>query len=178
MATVQSIPKYDFLAKSFHWLIVAMLTVEFVVGWIMPGLRGATPSTLMSFHMSFGITIVAVMLLRFLWRFRQPVFPPEPKTPKWQEISGNVTHYLLYVLVATLPVTGWWLASAHGWSVTVFNLFTLPALVSGSSTEYLADIVHIGTGIVVLGLIGLHVLAALYHYYIVKDKVLQRMLPQ
>ena len=170
---------YDAWAKSFHWLVVVLLAIEFAVGWLMPGIdESVTPAQLMNFHMSFGIAILAVMFLRFVWRFKQPVFAKEPGTPHWQEAIGSLTHYLLYIVVIALPLTGWWLASAHGWPVTLFNLFTLPPLVSGSGTEQLADVVHIGTGVVVLGLIGLHVLAALYHYFILKDRVLQRMLPR
>jgi len=156
-----------------------MLTVEFLTGWLMPDMhRYVTPAGLISFHMSFGIAILLVALTRLLLRFILPVPALERGSPWWQEMAAKWTHYLLYALVIILPITGWWLASSHGWTVTLFGLFTLPPLVQSSNTEYLADVVHVGTGIIVLGLIGLHVLAALYHYYVLKDKTLQRMLPQ
>ena len=172
--------QYNSVSKIFHWLIVVMLLIEFAVGWLMPGIRRSiTPAGLMSFHMSFGIVILGVMLLRILWRFLYPVPAPAPSSPWWQELVSTWTHYLLYASVIVLPLTGWFLASIYGWSVTVFNLFTLPSLISPNvSLERWAVYAHVLTAAGVVGLIGLHVLASLYHYYIVKDKVMQRMLPQ
>lgn len=176
---MRSTNRYHSITKSFHWLIVLMLTIEFAVGWLMPGIRrGVTPAGLVSFHMSFGIAILLVAVMRLLLRFMLPVPALEKGSPWWQELAAQWTHYLLYALVILLPITGWWLASSHGWTVTLFGLFTLPPLVQSGATEYLADVMHVGTGIVVLGLIGVHVLASLYHYCILKDKTVQRMLPQ
>jgi cytochrome b561 len=179
MFYMQLTDKYHSITKSFHWLIVLMLTIEFAVGWLMPDIRrGVTPAGLVSFHMSFGICILLVMLARLLLRFILPVPTLEKSGPWWQNVAAKWTHYFLYALVIVLPITGWWLASSHDWTVTLFGLFTLPPLVTGTATESVADTIHVGTGILVLGLIGLHVLAALYHYYFLKDKTLQRMLLQ
>jgi len=171
--------KYHPLSKTFHWLLVVMLAVQFTVGWIMPGIRrNMTPSELISFHMAFGITILGVVLLRLIWRLIYPVPDPEPGMPQWQEQAARTVHYLLYATIIALPLTGWWLASANGWSVSVFGIVTLPALVAPSpSMEHLADIAHVGTVVIAVIIIGAHVLAALYHYFVLKDKVLQRMLP-
>jgi cytochrome b561 len=178
-STIEHPSVYHPISKFFHWLIVVMLAIEFGVGFIMPGIhRSVTPAELVSFHMSFGICILGVMLLRLLWRLVYPVPAPEPGMPRSQESAASAVHYLLYASVIALPITGWWLASAHGWSVTVFNIITLAPLVAASSAmERLADLTHIATATIVAALIGLHILAALYHYFILNDKVLERMLP-
>lgn len=156
-----------------------MVGVEFVAGWLMPEIRkGITPEGLISFHMSFGIVILATMVLRFLWRLISPPPASEPTISHWQEFLSNATHSLLYVFVIALPISGWWIASTHGWVVSVFGTITLPALaVVNVSMGRTAITVHVLLATTVALLIGIHVLGALYHYFIEKDKVLQRMIP-
>lgn len=165
--------------KSFHWLVVALLAVEFAAGWLMPDLRrGVTPAGLLSFHMSFGVVILAVMFARLMWRLGSRVPIAEPASPWWQELAAQWTHYLLYIFTILLPVSGLWIASTHGWSVNVFGIGTLQPLVTpDANMTRLADLTHIAIITVVLALIAAHVAAALYHYFILKDTVLQRMLP-
>src|SRR5258708_15064212 len=60
---------YGTTAKVFHWLIVALLVVQYPLGQFMPDIhRGMTPGDAMTFHISFGITILAVMVSRLCWR--------------------------------------------------------------------------------------------------------------
>ena len=57
---------YGATAKVFHWLIVALLMVQYPLGWFMPDIhRGMKPGDAMTFHISFGITILALIVLRF-----------------------------------------------------------------------------------------------------------------
>ena len=65
---------YGKTAKVFHWLIVALLVVQYPIGWFMPDIhRGAQPGSAMVFHVSFGLTILALIVLRFGWRITHPV---------------------------------------------------------------------------------------------------------
>jgi cytochrome b561 len=64
---------YGTTAKVFHWLIVALLSVQYPLGWFMPEVhRGMKPSDALTFHVSFGITILALIVLRLLWRIAIP----------------------------------------------------------------------------------------------------------
>jgi cytochrome b561 len=70
--------EYDTGAKSFHWLTVVLLGSQFIIGWIMPGVRHDTqPQGLISLHFSMGIVILAVTAARLLWRLAFGV--PRPK---------------------------------------------------------------------------------------------------
>ena len=61
-------PGYDAVAKALHWLVVALLGAEFIIGWTMPDIRrGTKPEGLISLHVSFGLPILFVIVLRFLW---------------------------------------------------------------------------------------------------------------
>ncbi len=170
--------RYDPVAKSLHWLVFALVLVQFVIAWTMPEIRrGVVPERLINLHLSFGVLIMAVVLIRLVWRRLHPVAPANEGIPPWQERLAIAAHWLLYALLLVLPVLGWAAASARDWTVRVFDLVTLPRLVpSEARIGFIAGDVHVVLSWVLLGLIGLHVAAGLYHYFVRRDRVLQRML--
>ena len=171
--------QYDSTAKMFHWLIVALLVVQYPIGWLMPDIhRGMTPGAGMILHISFGILILVLILLRFLWRLTHPV-TPESSLPPWQRLGAEVVHWLLYALVLATTLTGWLFASFRGWSVSFFYLVPLPMLASDNAAAgRMIDGLHQAMGWALLVFVGLHVLAALVHRFIYRDRVMQRMLPR
>ncbi len=172
--------RYSSTAKWFHWLIVCLVGLELLIALVMPRVRRVTtPSMLINLHMSFGVLIIVVMLLRLLWRMTHPVPPLPRRTRGWQILAAYLMHYLLYILLFLIPFAGWVWANALGWQVTVFGLFTFPAFVpKGSPFLSLAATTHLYLTVTICILIALHVLASLYHWYVKKDDVLERMLPE
>jgi cytochrome b561 len=170
--------EYGTTAKVFHWLIVALLVVQYSIGWLMPDIhRGMKPGAPMAFHISVGITILILIALRFAWRLIHPVAPETSLAP-WQRLSSGAMHWLLYALVLTTTVSGWLFASFRGWSVPFFYLFPMPMLASDNASAGKAiDGLHQAMEWTLLVLIGLHVAAALAHLFIYRDRVMQRMLP-
>ncbi|MGA8970780.1 MAG: cytochrome b/b6 domain-containing protein, partial [Pseudolabrys sp.] len=91
---------YSSTAKSLHWLIVALLTAQFIVAWTMPHIGRNTPvTTLISLHFSFGIIILAVAIARLVWRATHAEPAPLDGLPPWQVQSARVSHWLLYILL-------------------------------------------------------------------------------
>jgi cytochrome b561 len=170
---------YHPITKSFHWIVVALVGVQFLVGWIMPDIRGnSSPEALVSFHMSFGLVILLVMLLRVLWWATHPNPRLLTGSPWWQNLTAKLVHYALYILLVILPITGWLIASARGWSVNLFGLFNAPNLIAPNpSSIQLYVAAHVATVLLVALLIAGHAFMVLYHHFIVKDTVLKRMLP-
>src|SRR5438309_8419 len=120
---------YGPVAKVLHWLVAAILVGQFALGWLMPAIRrGMEPGLAMHTHISIGIVVLALMVVRLLWRLTHPV-PPEPELPKWQRHASITVHWLLYLMVLVTTITGWLYASARGWSLAFFSLAPLPALV-------------------------------------------------
>lgn len=169
---------YGTVAKIFHWLIVALLLVQYPLGWLMPDVhRGMTPGAGMTFHISIGITILTLIVLRFAWRLMHPV-APESSLPPWQRVTSEATHWLLYLLVLATTITGWLFASFRGWSVRFFYLVRMPMLASDNAAAGKAiDGLHQVMEWTLLVVIGIHVAAALIHLFIYRDRVMQRMLP-
>jgi len=170
--------QYGTPAKIFHWLIVALLAVQYPIGWLMPDThRGMSPGAGMTFHISIGLTILLLTTLRFVWRLTHPV-APESSLPAWQRLSSEAVHWLLYVLVLATTISGWLFASFRGWSVSFFYLVPLPMLASDNAAAGRAiDGLHQAMEWALLVTIGIHVAAALAHIFIYRDRVMRRMLP-
>jgi len=170
--------QYGPTAKVLHWLIVALLAVQYIIGWLMPDIhRGMKPGAGMTFHISVGMTILVLIVVRFAWRLTHPV-APETSLPPWQRLSSEVVHWLLYVLVLATTVTGWLFASFRGWQVSYFYLFPVPMLTSDSAAAGKAiDGLHQAAEWTLLVFIGIHIVAALAHIFYYRDRIMQRMLP-
>jgi len=170
--------QYGSPAKTLHWLIVALLVVQYLIGWLMPDIhRGMQPGTAMMFHISFGVVVLALTAARFAWRLTHPV-APESSLPPWQRLSSEAVHWLLYLLVFLTTLTGWFFASMRGWTIRFFGLVDLPMLTAANSPVGRAlGRWHETLEWTLLGLVGLHVAAALAHLFIYRDGVMARMLP-
>lgn len=167
--------KYDPFARSLHWLIVALLAAQYVVAWTMPEIhRGMQPVGLIAVHLALGTSIIAVMIVRVLWRLLRK----EPGVVQGTAFTRSVayfTHSLLYLLLIVQPLMGWANASSRGWQVALLGI-DLPALApTGSAIGHKLGDIHGALSWVMLGLIGLHVAAALYHHFILRDGVLRRV---
>lgn len=170
---------YTGTAKALHWTIVALLIVQFIAAWTMPDIKRDTkPDTLINLHISVGVLILFVAVLRLTWRAGHPEPPPEDGLPPWQVQSARAVHWLLYALLFVLPVLGWLNACWRGFSVIMFGL-ELPKLLATRAPggDWTGDVHALLATYGLLTLVGLHVAAALYHYFSRRDGVLQRMLP-
>jgi cytochrome b561 len=173
------IASYTSTAKSLHWLILALLVVQFTAAWTMPHIGRNTPVTaLISVHFTMGIVILAVAVVRLGWRATHGEPEPEAGVPRWQTTLARIVHWLLYLLLFILPIIGWINASWRGMPIVMFGL-ELPHLVAAPAAGWgwTGDVHSLLANYLLLALVGLHVAAALYHYFIRRDGVLQRMLP-
>ncbi|HET9716911.1 MAG TPA: cytochrome b [Pseudolabrys sp.] len=171
--------RYTSTAKTLHWLVVGLLAAQFIFAWTMPHIGRNTPvATLISLHFTFGIIILAVAVIRLAWRATHAEPMPLEGLPPWQVQTARFVHWSLYALLFVIPVLGWINASWRGMPVVMFGL-ELPRLVGvrSSGWRWTGDVHIILANYVMLTLVGLHVLAGLYHYFIRRDRVLQRMLP-
>lgn len=170
-------PGYDGVAKLLHWLVVVLIAAQFVIGWTMPDIhKGTLPDGLIAWHLGVGATLIAAVVLRIVWRLtHRPV--PVVLSP-FHNFVSHVTHGLLYLALVVVPVLGWANASSRGWSVRLFGVLPYPAISSvGSPVGHEMGDIHGYLAWVLLALIGLHVLGALFHRFVLRDQVLQRMLP-
>lgn len=171
---------YGCVAKTLHWLIALGIISLLTVGLYMTGLeKGEFRGQVYGVHKATGILILVLVVVRIIWRNMnvQPKLPAD--IPAYQKFAAHFLHYNLYVLMLLIPLSGWTMSSAGGHPVSFYGLFTVPPLV-GEDKELggLAREAHWILAYIIIALISLHILAALYHHFIVKDEVLKRMLPE
>jgi cytochrome b561 len=169
--------QYGTTAKALHWTVVTFLVVQYAIGWLMPDVHAGPPGVPMTWHISIGTVILALIVARLLWRVMHPV-APESSLPPWRRITSEAVHWLLYLLVLLTTLSGWLFASARGWSVFWFFGPPLPMLTSGNhSLVELLDGWHQNFMLTLLAVAGLHVIAAFVHLFYYRDGVMWRMLP-
>lgn len=179
MALRNSDTSWGAVAKFLHWAVALAVIGLCIVGFVMQELPPSiTKIKVFALHKSFGITVLALVVLRLVWRLidRRPPLPAD--MPGWQRALSSITHGLLYVLLLAMPLSGWLYNSASNFALRWFDLFSIPAL-SGPDPELkaLAHSLH-SYGFYLLGLLfALHVGAALKHHYVDRDNTLRRMLP-
>ena len=172
MANAQS---YTSTAKFLHWLIVVLLIAQFIFAWTMPHIGRNTPvTTLISLHFTFGIILLIVAAVRLAWRATHSEPAPLDGVPPWQVLGARVVHWLLYVLLFVVPILGWINASWRGMPIVM----ELPKLIGTRAPGWgwTGDVHALLANYLMLTLVGLHVLSGVYHHYIRRDRVLQRML--
>nr|WP_201695213.1 cytochrome b [Paraburkholderia hiiakae] len=167
--------RYDLVARLLHWLVVALVAAQFVIGWTMPDVhRDTRPVGEIAWHLGVGTALLAAMACRLVWRATHRP-PPDNQAPLMRAVAA-LTHLGLYALLIAVPVLGWINASSRAWNVTLFGAIPLPALSpAGSSFGHAMGDVHSVLAWVLFALICLHVAAALFHRFVLNDRVLQRM---
>ena len=168
---------YDRVARLLHWLVVALIAAQFLIGWIMPDVGRDTQQVgLVAWHLSVGAALIAAVVARIAWRLTHRA--PASTLPPTLSAVSRATHFLLYVFLILVPLLGWANASSRGWHVKLLGAVGLPALApTGSPIGHAMGDVHSALAWVLLVLIGMHVGAALFHRFVLKDNVMQRMMP-
>jgi cytochrome b561 len=139
--------------------------------------RGDTPGAAMTIHVSLGIVILVLIVLRLMWRLTHPV-APKSSLSTWQRLTSVAVHWMLYALMLATTVTGWLFASFRGWSISFFYLLPLPMLASDNAAAgKFINGWHQAMEWSVLLFIGAHVAAAMAHLFVYRDRIMQRMLP-
>ncbi|RZL86852.1 MAG: cytochrome b [Variovorax sp.] len=169
------------VAKFFHWLVAALIFTQFALGWLATSWRlSPTKLDLFVWHKSIGMLVLALVLMRLLWRLATPTPTPAlpADMPAWERAAARLSHVLLYAVMIAMPLTGWITSSAAGVPFSIFWLIPLPAIVGPDEhTAELAALAHFSLGLGFAALLVLHIGAALRHHFIKRNNVLVRMLP-
>ncbi|GGC11303.1 cytochrome b [Novosphingobium endophyticum] len=167
--------KYNRGARALHWIIAVLVIINLALGLLHDPLEKVVQ--LIPLHKSIGLTVLILTLGRIGWRLSWTRPPWPGSVTPFERGVAVTTHFLLYVLMLALPLTGWVFSSAGKYPLTFFGLFPWPKLPISKDNPLagLAHEVHEVFGFVMLGLVVLHVLAALRHHFLLKDRVLRRM---
>jgi cytochrome b561 len=158
------------------------------MGWTMTSLPPGSylQFSLYQWHKSVGMTILALSVLRLVWRLLHKPPPLPASMPAWEMRAAKATHAFLYALLIVLPITGWAVVSASPLNIptVLYGVLPLPHLPVISeledkrAAESALALVHDIAGWILLILLAGHIGAALRHHFLVHDDVLVRMLPR
>jgi cytochrome b561 len=170
---------YDNVAVALHWTTALLVVVQFVLAITWDDFPKPTQESMQSLHVSLGVLLTAVIIARIVWRL-MPGHQMSSLEVGWVRIASKGVHYLLYALLVAQATTGFLFRWAQGHPVSFFGLFGIPGPFGAVDrpTRHLLHSIHeyVGWAIVIIAF-G-HALAALYHHYVLKDRVLRRMLPK
>jgi cytochrome b561 len=176
----KTMTRYSAPTQILHWLTAIVVLVAFVYG---PGgaeerVYSAARDFDRQLHETLGLCVLALVVLRLLWRAVDKRPEPAP-VARWMSLAAGGVQAALYVLLFTVPLTaisGAWL---EGHPLTLLGGVEVPALVAKSHAlgAKIAE-VHTWLGDTIVWLAGLHTAAGLFHHYVLKDNTLRSMLPQ
>lgn len=171
--------RYGLVARALHWSIGALIVAQLVLGfWTFEFMeRTAERSANVNLHKALGVMLLIMVLARIAWRFYDRA-PPLPASISAQERTGaRLGHMLLYILMLAMPILGLLTSDTGGRATEVFGLFTVPVMVGEDEGlhEFFEDAHKVGA--YALGvLIVAHFASAMYHRFVRRDGVAERML--
>jgi cytochrome b561 len=173
--------RFDQASMLLHWLTVLLIVVQFTSIWAHEavGHQSNLGAMLLSLHRSSGVLTWFVTVMRLVWRRYFAYLPAFPQSmPQFQQIAAKANEYGLYALLLTMPITGLVRVLLRGQPFDLL-LWHVPALLKADpEMRSLFVVAHeIGATALML-LIALHASAALFHRLVLRDDVLQRMLPR
>lgn len=170
--------RYTKVAIWLHWLIGLAVIANIGLAMLTEGLPRETQRAAMDVHKALGITVLALTIVRILWRLGHKPPPLPASTPAWQKLLSRIVHFLFYALLILLPLSGWVWMSAADRPIDFFGLATIPTIVAPN--EGLADVMHDRhevLGLAMPGLAVVHIVAALKHQFFDRNGLIGRMNP-
>ena len=180
LETTTESERFDQTSITLHWLTVILIIVLFASAWSRETLDHDTrlASALMTVHRTTGLVVWIVGWVRLVWRYKFAYLPPFPESmPKLQQWVAKANEYSLYALLVAQPISGLGHVLFHGHPFKLF-IREVPTLVEPNpAIRGVFVAAHEFGAKALVALIALHAGAALFHRFVLRDRVLQRMLP-
>ena len=170
-------PSYSRTSRILHWL-----TALLVVGLIIVGISldkmpdGALKDAAFDGHRATGIVVMLLTLWRLADRTAHPPGPYRPPLPALQRLAAGIVHFSIYALLIVNPLVGLVGSWIYGAPLNVFWLFSVPSPFA-TNVKLAENILgcHSLLGWALAALLAIHIGAALFHHFILKDNVVRRM---
>ncbi len=171
--------RYSLIARVLHWVLAILILTQLALGTAADRAGKPAAEYLLDQHVRIGLLILALTLLRLIWRFAHPPPPLAAAISVWQRRFANAVHWTFYLLLIVLPISGYvlwaWIGRPLDWLG-----FAIPILFEGADDERWRSVsgyIHEYAGYVLMALLVAHIAAALWHEFVRRDRLIsQRML--
>lgn len=184
-----TVAHWGWVAKSYHWIIALLVLVQIPLGFYghitfeyiqetgdMTSLQAARDA--LTWHKSLGLVLGVAMAARLWWRSTHSIPPLSRELPHLMRKAAALAHWLFYALVFTLVITGYVFTEHSPSLINFFFLFEIPqAFDPGEGVADVAKMIHKVAAYGITGVAIIHIAAALFHHFAMKDDTLVRMLP-
>ena len=184
--------RYSAAARAFHWVTALLIFAIVPLGWIFAEFKTTggkpptgfeapipgTPFAYASVHKTIGLAILVLVLARIAYRFvnRPPTLPGSMAA--WEKGLAHASHWLLYLVLIVMPVSGYIMSSAGKNPISILGLVNFPKLPISKATGDIAKQIHLFTQYALYALVIGHVAAIVWHLWVRRDGILDRMLPK
>ncbi|MEJ2317120.1 MAG: cytochrome b [Gammaproteobacteria bacterium] len=168
---------YGLVSILLHWSIALGVIGLFALGLWMVELDyyDAWYRRAPELHKAIGVLLFIAVVVRIAWRAVST--RPAPLGSRREIAIARLAHGILLLLPLFVMVSGYLISTADGSSIDVFSLFSVPATLTGfEGQEDIAGEVHLILAVLLIAVAALHMLAALKHHFIDRDRTLTRML--
>lgn len=171
--------RYDRLTIALHWITALLVLSQFSSAHIWEFLAKGTSLRLglISTHIAFGILLAATIAIRLVWRIANRGRIPAAGSGL-QHLAAQAVHLLLYGLLVSQAILGFAFSWSSGKPLPFFDLFSVPPFfrIDADWGHVVAEL-HGDVAWAIIGVVTLHAAAALMHHYVLRDRVLLRMMP-
>lgn len=181
MPLVNTQKRFGSITKLLHWSLFILVIIQYTLVYRRAYLAEDAPEKLqyILLHKSFGLVILGLVILMMLSRYlgQRPAYPEN--APWYQNLLAKIVHFLLYACLLFMPIAGILMTVYGGRTLAIFT-YPLPTPSFIHVNKPLAELFykgHVFASYILLVLVGLHVIGALYHHFILKDNILTRMWP-
>ena len=175
MSILNNKTKYGLLSKLFHWLTAAGLIVQIPLGFYLVDLDfDQSRVDIENYHILFGLIIFYVTLIRLIFKVLTPIPDFKGSAFLGQKFIARLNHLLLYLTLLTVTFSGILKKLFNGESLVIF--FKEINLTYNYELSEQFYSIHILANYALIGLITLHILAVLFHKFLLRENILKRIL--
>ena len=172
---------YGAIPQAAHWLTVILVVVAWILGLFGDDVpKGAPRAAGLFVHISAGLAIMALLVVRLAWNLANPPPDAEPTgLGVWADRLGQTAHYLLYGLLIAVPIAGIMLQFARGDALPIFGIADIasPWIRDRAFSRSVKEVHEILAHTLMI-VAGFHAAAALFHHWVLRDRTLAKVLPR
>lgn len=173
-----TVKQYGSITKILHWVLGIIMIAQVLLGVYSAYAPRDTVRQIMFWHKSLGLLLLLLAIVFIIWRTINPKPEYDNNMPIWEKLAARTIHFILYISILVMPLSGWYMSTAAGHIPSFFGLFSMPApfMVQNKLIAHnFAQMHEIFAWVIGIAIV-IHLLAAIKHHFIDKDDILKRML--